>query len=308
MNHSQHDELAALFAQSMTFTQTHPQDQNKLTTPAVETIKTPTLNNDEPVAFASTHYNHSTHLGPSPAVSVTSRSPPPSYVESVMSEEMAQGFRQHSIDPTALLPNQITLFLNADYEQKLRLLELWRISPPSYLPLEEHVHASWAPTTMEQEESLAKVRYENAMATREYDNSWQRKQRGMDFDTHEEPMSPIREHGEPAWPPAARMRAASIASAKQGMKSEAEPYIVSVYQEHSRHNDPVYAAGADKWQSSSYAQAQIQEQEMADRYGSIMQVRNHAEWEALNAQIANENMSVMMGSAPPNSMDETMIM
>ena len=65
------------------------------------------------------------------------------------------------------------------------------------------------------------------------------------LDTHvveEEPMSPIRDVGEPAWPPAARMRAASIAASKLGARNgDAEDYIVNGYaaDRSSKSIDPV---------------------------------------------------------------------
>ncbi|OJD09979.1 hypothetical protein ACJ73_09991, partial [Blastomyces percursus] len=35
---------------------------------------------------------------------------------------------QHNVDPTALFPSQLTLFAQADMDQKSRLIELWQIS------------------------------------------------------------------------------------------------------------------------------------------------------------------------------------
>ncbi len=79
-----------------------------------------------------------------------------------MPQAMYDVLRQHSIDPSALLPNQIHLFQNADDEQRMRLIELWRIAPPSY-PLEEHLNGTWISTTLEREEALARVRFEQQM-------------------------------------------------------------------------------------------------------------------------------------------------
>lgn len=288
MNQSQHDELAALFSQRMTFS---PQ-------PVAPQTETHMVSGDEKqAAFVSisAHYTHSMHLAPSSDASSSepSRSPPPSYNDSLMPEAMATLLMQNSIDPQSLLPSQVQLFRNAGDEQRLRLLELWRIAPPSYLPKEEHVDAAWMPTSMQQEEMLAKVRFETNMATRAlqaYQTSWPK--HGNDFDTHVDPVpiSPIRAPGDPAWPPAARLRAASIAAARTIPKpgSEAEPYIVAGYQS-ATSVDPVYAANSGLWQSN-YAQAG-QHEAMAEQYGAIMQIRNHADWEAMNQQIAHERIT-----------------
>lgn len=251
----------------------------------------------QPLPFISTHYTGTAYVRPD-TTSEPSRSPPPPYHEALMPEAMYETLRQHSIDPSALLPNQIHLFQNADHEQRLRLLELWRIAPPSY-PLEEHMNGTWTSTSVEREEALARVRYEQQqMENRGYQEEHM-------LDTHvpreyvqtrtpEEPISPIREAGEPAWPPAARMRVSSIANSRpetrQGM---AEPYIVSGYSEDParRAIDPVYAAAVDLWQAPTYVQAVQNHSMLADQYGMYEQIRNHADWERSNEQIAREKLA-----------------
>lgn len=152
-------------------------------------------------------------------------------------------------------------------------------------------------TSVQREEDLARARYE------------QQQQRGIRqeehmLDTHvveeEEPMSPIREVGDPAWPPAARFRAASIAAAKSGARqNEAEEYIVNGYaaDRSSKSIDPVYAAAAGCWQAPSYAEAVEQQQQrmMEDQYGMLEQIRNHADWERMNEQVARERMARAYG-------------
>lgn len=208
---------------------------------------------------------------------------------------MAQLLIQNQIDPSALLHNQIQLFANADQEQRYRLLELWRISPPSYLPLDEHVDASWMPTSMQQEEHLARVRHETTVIARGleiYQNS--RSKSASDFDTHDEPMSPIREPGEAAWPPAARMRAASIAASAPTSRpvSQAEPYMTHGYRNSMQqsHMDPVYGANPASWQVSAAANVVDQEHMMSDQHGEIIQIRNHADWEASTRTNTNGSM------------------
>ena len=296
MNSTQHDELAQLFAQNMHLTQAAQQQPQVIEQTSVQSEK-----EQAPIHYISCHYTGTAHIRPD-TTSEPSRSPPPPYNESLMSETMAETLRQHSIDPYALLPNQIQLFANADYEQRLRLLELWRIAPPSY-PLEAHLNGSLPPTSVEQEEAEARARYERRMQPQV-----QQLEEHM-LDTHVvESMSPIRAPGEAAWPPAARMRAASIAAKMaqpQARQVEAEPYMANGYHgaQHARSIDPVYAAAAGLWQAPSYAQATQQQSAPVEyQYGMYQQIQNHADWEAMNERMARENFSGMHG--PVDVMDD----
>lgn len=302
MNAAQHDELAQLFAQNMQLSHQHQtpaahHQQEQTPVEHIPEILEKKLNS--PIAFASAHYTGTAHVR-AETQSEPSRSPPPPYHEALMPEAMAETLRQHSIDPSALLPNQIDLFLNADYEQRLRLLELWRISPPSY-PLEQHLQARFAVTSVEKEESEARERYEKQMQARGH----AREEHMLDT-VIVEPVSPISQPGMQGWPPAARMRSASIAAEHAAPRpAEAEPYIVNGYEiAMNRHAvDPVYAA-TGLWQAPSYAQATQSEQEstMADQYGMYEQIRNHADWERMNEQMARQQF------AGQHSMDEDMVM
>lgn len=307
MNQSQHDELAALFAQRMNFSsgdQMQQDHQNAFVEPVPqqqfsEKQEQPTIH------YASAHYTHSHHLGHD-TTSEPPTSPPPSYREAVLPENIAQTLRDHSIDPSALLPNQLHLYCNADLDQRLRLLELWRISPPSY-SLEQHLHATQIPTSLAEEEASARQRYEaqtQAQAVRQ-------ERQNLVFDTHIEPrISPIRQAGEPAWPPAARMRAASIASSKPAAHpvSDAEPYIMDGYRSSgasASSMEPVYGASAGLWPGQQ--QHQQQQQGMEDQYGAFMQVRNHADWEAMSERIARERFGMVVHSGGDGG-DDDMVM
>ena len=308
MNQSQHDELAALFAQRMNFAsgeyqaqqvQQHEQPQQSF----VEPIPVPQLSekhDDAPIHYISSHYNHSYHIRHD-TLSEPSQSPPPPYHETMLTDHMLQTLRANSIDPSSLLPNQLHLYANADLDQRLRLLELWRISPPSYSP-EEQIHGAQNPTNLAQEEAFARQRYEAQNPV---------------FDTHIEPprITPIRQAGEPAWPPAARMRAASIASSKptahQQHMGDAEPYIMDGYQtdinppqfQSASSIEPVYAAQSGLWPGAQ----QQQQSGMEDQYGAYMQIRNHADWEAMNERIARERLGMLVNSGGQGG-DDDMIM
>ena len=313
MNQAQHDDLAALFAQRMNFASVEQQQQQQ---PIFESVPQQQQQQqysekqaEQPIHFISSHYNHSHHIR-SDQSSDASGSPPPPYKEDLVPKAMAQTLCDNSIDPASLLPNQIHLFVNADYGQRLRLLELWRIAPPSY-PLEQHLNGSLQPTSLEQEEYQAKERYEAQMQER------QPPQRHAEFDTHIEPgpLSAIRTADEPAWPPAARMRAASIATSRPQTRHgvDAEPYMVNGYHEQPRSAssssvDPVYAAASGLWQAPSYANAVLEVQSsqgMEDQYGAYMQIRNHADWEAMNERTARQSFG-MVGHGGSGGGDDEM--
>jgi hypothetical protein len=302
MNSSQHDELAALFAQRLNFAsgdqvQQHQQQQTFIEPLPVTQSQLSEKRHEEPIHYASAHYNHSYHIRHE-TLSEPSRSPPPAYHETMLPDNMTQTLRDNSIDPTSLLPNQLHLFANAELDQRLRLLELWRISPPSYSAAEQ-VYGTQNPTTLAQEESSARQRYEAQNPV---------------FDTHvgQPRITPIRQAGEPAWPPAARMRAASIASSKptahQGLMSDAEPYIMDGYQANEPAHfhqsassvEPVYAASAGLWHGQ-------QQQGTEEQYGGYMQIRNHADWEAMNERIARERFGMVVHSGG-DGRDDDMVM
>lgn len=293
MNYSQQDELAQLFAQNM-FVSGHapvqavpqPVQQLQQQEPAAE----PSFQHDMktqqstyvPIHYASTHYTPTAHIHLSDVQSEPSRSPPPSYVEAILPASMADILRQNSIDPAALSPNQVQLFANAEYEQRLRLLELWRIAPPSYPQDSDRI----TPTSVEKEELAAKFRYEAQMeAPRTMAES---------IMVESAAMSPIRAAHEPAWPPAARLRAASIAAGVSqatlmGAGEAAEPYILAGYDQQpqqlsSAAAEPVYAATSGLWQATHLAQAQQMESQY---YESI---RNHADWERMNEAYMSERL------------------
>jgi hypothetical protein len=300
MNSSQHDELAALFAHRMNFASGDQVQHNQQQDTFIEPVPVPQSQFSEkqhetPIHYASAHYNHSYHIRHE-TLSEPSRSSPPAYHETMLPNNMAQTLRDNSIDPSSLLPNQLHLFANAELDQRLRLLELWRISPPSY-SAEQQVYGAQNPTSLAEEESSARQRYEAQNPV---------------FDTHvEQPrITPIRQAGEPAWPPAARMRAASIASSKPTAHhmSDAEPYIMDGYQSNEPSHfhqsassvEPVYAASSGLWPGQ-------QQQAPEEQYGGYMQIRNHADWEAMNERIARERFGMVVHSGGVGG-DDDMVM
>lgn len=116
----------------------------------------------------SQHYHHSAHVAhqdePPVEVQRPSSEPPQTqqaYVEAIL--------RSHGIDHTALSAAQMELFKTAEDAQKLRLIELWKICPPTNN--ENSSALAWTNTTVEREEILAQLRYEQRQAEEEQRNS-----------------------------------------------------------------------------------------------------------------------------------------
>lgn len=149
------DELAVLFARNLTLAQpsvNSPDNQAQAQTLPVQ-----------PIAYITQHYHHSAHVVPSTA----------SFQSPITSSPTTDGDQtspaailvQNNIDPSALFPSQLTLFQHADSDQQLRLIQLWRISPPSYggHALAQEL-GNWPPTSLKQEEEMAQTRYKRSLS------------------------------------------------------------------------------------------------------------------------------------------------
>lgn len=114
-----------------------------------------------PTYSISQHYHHSAHLAakPTPADISQTQNVGSSFHPS---NDAIAILAQNSIDPSSLLPTQLALFKQAASDQRTRLMELWRISPPDYTAygaqeLSDEL-GGWCHTTLEQEEEMAKLR------------------------------------------------------------------------------------------------------------------------------------------------------
>jgi hypothetical protein len=169
----QQEELARLFSAHMSLSQAPQQQQQS---PEAEVQQQQMVQDQppayheiehvsQPITYISQHYTHSYHVVPTRN---TASSPPTTHSDSSDLEAM---LIRNNIDPTLLFPSQVHLFQNADDDQRLRLLELWRISPPQGrqgFPNGVDYSTSrqlydWPPTSLVQEEAMAKLRYESLM-------------------------------------------------------------------------------------------------------------------------------------------------
>ncbi|KAI1390327.1 uncharacterized protein F4822DRAFT_232691 [Hypoxylon trugodes] len=188
------DDLAAMFARNLTL---QPQ-------PVQTPRESPKPQEPEPqiIYSISQHYHHSAHLARQEEAPVEhqrpSSEPPQTQQPSAESILNSQG-----IDHTALSSAQIELFKTAEDAQKLRLIELWRICPPTNN--QENPSVAWNNTTVEQEELLAQLRYERKLAEEEQRNSV------MSMDGT--PLTPV-QTGDGRW----------VAT------SDVEPYMMSGYE------------------------------------------------------------------------------
>ncbi|KAK4981232.1 hypothetical protein LTR66_010152 [Elasticomyces elasticus] len=289
MDRMQQDELALLFARNLNFSnQQHPQPGSLPTYEKAQQAQE-TLPLKEPITYVSQHYVHTAHIGPR-AASESLFSPSPS--TALLDDEVEKTFHQNSIDPHALLPSQLRLFCHAGYEQRLRLLELWRISPPEYGSglLAKQPSESWLETSIELEEEAARLRYEMRMKEREQDTHQTQAQQDSS-------MEGIEVQPQAYFPPPARIRAASILNGQTQSRNAAlaEPYMASGYetlaqreyeqqvQSQRQATDPVYAVAAGLWQMPSYSQ-----QSMEDRYGAWQMQQGGPQYVGMHGHVDEE--------------------
>lgn len=156
------EELAALFSRHLVLNPepAHQQAQQQLpqhTGIQQNEFTTAEVQPSAPIIYSiSQHYHHSTHVPRQHPEQHSQRraSEPP-----LSEQESCEGMlRAHGLDPSALGPSQTQLFRIAGAEQKARLIELWKICPPANR--DENPSLAWTSTTMEQEEQLARMRYD----------------------------------------------------------------------------------------------------------------------------------------------------
>ncbi|POR36582.1 Uncharacterized protein TPAR_03272, partial [Tolypocladium paradoxum] len=155
-----HDDLASLFSRNLTF---NPELRASAPKETPRQEPTPAPVSSQPIVYSiSQHYHHSAHTaklaGQQEDASVQEQPQRPSS-EPPQSEASPETIlRNYGIDAATLTPSQLQLFRIADEPQKLRLIELWSICPPNRG--EEIPSLAWSSTTLEQEEQLARMRYE----------------------------------------------------------------------------------------------------------------------------------------------------
>lgn len=229
-NMQMHDELAALFSRTLTF---NPEIQ----APAPREEPKP---ESTPITYSiSQHYTHSAH--------VTRPSSEPPHSDTAIAENI---LRTHGVDPSALTPSQIQLFKVAEAPQQMRLLELWSICPPTNNDIPA---LAWSSTSVEQEEHLARIRYErmNQQQTMSLDGTPVQTSDGKWAQSSEPDPEPYMFSGY-----AELMRRESEREAR-----DSQPRTCAVSYTHA--TDPAYMG-------SGYTREQ-QQLDMATQYGALQQ-------------------------------------
>ncbi|KAI1642254.1 uncharacterized protein F4817DRAFT_307180 [Daldinia loculata] len=152
------DDLAALFSRNLTL---QPR-------PAQAPQETPRVQEPGITYSISQHYHHSAHIAhqDDSQAELQRRSSEPPQTQQFSIESILNSY---GIDHTALSAAQMQLFKTAEDNQKMRLIELWRICPPA--GSHENPAVAWTSTTVEQEQLLAQLRYERRMAEEEQKNT-----------------------------------------------------------------------------------------------------------------------------------------
>ncbi|KAK5082815.1 hypothetical protein LTR05_006696 [Lithohypha guttulata] len=130
------DELAEMLTRNMHLGVQPALDVSSPPTPQVVPQTAPT--------YISQHYHHSSHTVAAPAMEET---------------QTSTILKTAGVNADALLPSQLQLFKNALPDQKERLVELWRIAPPTYGGQVSQM-GNWPQTSMESEEEAAQQRWE----------------------------------------------------------------------------------------------------------------------------------------------------
>lgn len=255
-----HEDLAALFSRNMILEASkvqpiHFQEQPRQEQAAVQSPEAETI-----IYSISQHYHHSAHIvAPVPTQPERPASEPPQSEHQTLEAILTS----HGVDPAGLSQSQAQLFREADDAQKLRLLELWRIYPPTSAR-ESNPALAWTSTSIDQEEQLARMRYEEQQQMEE--------SMSMDGPTV---MVPI-QGGDGRW------QVPEVATQDYMM----EPYMASGYEELARSSmsmaykpamDPVYKTAC---LPIDYKSAHMpidwaikRQQAMEDQYGAFAQCR-----------------------------------
>ncbi len=245
-----HEDLAALFSKNLTL--------DSAPIPSREPEEQPSK-----LGYSiSQHYHHSAHVvrqDPDPAQPPLQRpaSEPPQLEYPTADAILAS----HGIDHSVLSSSQLELFKTADDFQKVRLIQLWQISPPTNSI--DNPALAWSSTTLEQEEMLAQKRFEEKELREQAASS-----AAMSLDGTPVPV-PF-QAGDGRWLPQSYM----------------EPYMVSGYEELARRDYPQSSLGPRPYRPATDPvfkttnnggdphQHHQQAMEMENSYGAFVAMRD----------------------------------
>lgn len=133
------DELVALMSRNMHLSAIQPSAQD-MSTPSTPQV----IPQAAPITYITQHYHHSSHIASM-------------QVQEIQASTVLE---EAGVNASALLPSQLQLFKNAAPDQQQRLVELWRISPPTFgNQMPSRYMSNWPQTSMEIEEEAAQERW-----------------------------------------------------------------------------------------------------------------------------------------------------
>ncbi|PGH01298.1 hypothetical protein GX51_05353 [Blastomyces parvus] len=290
------DDLATLFARQMSVGGISNPNQNPASPPQsmVPAVLPPTPDmSPSPPSTPSTsiprsivynisqHYHHSAHQLPGTGAWSTTLSATLHAMQQagIPAEQMLS---QHNVDPTALFPSQLTLFAQADLDQKSRLIELWQISRPS-AGKGNPTSSSSLPTHMH---SMS----QDAMTDADSMDQDTRSPTGVDHNQHEhaEPYvmsgyealaqreynaSAARDACQQAFAEASQSSVAAAATAATPALSSYKPAVDPVYKGHDwwGHHEQ---QGQQQGNGQGASEAELLLQPMENQYGAFEQRSN----------------------------------
>jgi hypothetical protein len=216
------DELVALFSRNLTLD--HLSQPAPTPAPAPAPVEEP--QEERKIVYISQHYNHSAHIVKHDDQPPRPASEPPKSEHAVVEQVL----REHSVNTSGLSSAQLQLFRTADTPQQLRLIELWRACPPTNST--DNPTLTWSMTSVEQEETLARLRYEQQQQDL-IDQQLQQEFGMMQDDPEPEPETVMSLDGTPLTP----IQAGDgrwIATSDRASYHYMEPYMASGYEEMAR--------------------------------------------------------------------------
>jgi hypothetical protein len=228
------EELAALFSRNLTLDPTARPAPVPEPAPAPGPAQEP---QEEPkIVYISQHYNHSAHIAKQ-----NNQPPRPASEPSEGEHDVVERvLREHGVDPSCLSPAQLHLFKAVDNPEKLRLIELWSVCPPTNNTTNNPT-MTWSTTTVDQEEALARLRFEEQQQQALIDQQLQQEftmmmQDSSTPDPDPEPESVMSLDGTPLTPiQAGDGRWITLtSSAAAASYHYMEPYMASGYEEMAR--------------------------------------------------------------------------
>lgn len=262
----QQDELTRLFTAQLNLSQAAPQQSFQLQQP-VQAAQTQQDDAPKQIVYASQHYTHSHHVAPTRSASE------PLVKTHIEPSDLEAVFLRNSIDPSQLFPSQLELFQNADDDQRLRLLELWRICPPAGrqgYPAGTDYNMSrqlydWPPTSLAQEEAMAKLRCERMEEQSAQRDHIQQHQQQLEESMTTDILagSPAAQTAEPYMTSGYEMMARR--EYEKSAQAEASLKQASTY---NKATDPVYSGGL--WQKNIGSVL-----DMENQYGAYAYARDY---------------------------------